>query len=438
MLPPVRLLADFNAPSSADSSAGADLPAGSGEFGSAFAALFRPPAAPPPAHATLPRAGAAGQPLPQSGNALPPPGALPVLSGQVTDLPMPARDPGAPRALRPGPTTGGDPVTENATLEHVSAPEPGSAKFVLIAPMPAEHASIGAIALPAVPAGPVAPGGLSGTAAMSPGDMALLRESLERPPRPDGRVTQWPNAALPPGSATAFATVPTDRMDSTGARLAAPTATPEAPAVLVQQTVTNPATTPSLQAALSQIPIPVDARNRNAAPATSTSPTPVFPVMPATAGTAAPASVGVVPDIAERPGSAGWGDALGDRVVWMTGHKIHNAEIRLNPADLGPVRVQISIDDGTTSINFHAHHPVTRDAIEQALPRLRDMLVEQGLTLGNTSVSDQGVSHQHSQAGRHGNVSAPFAGDDERVVHGEAVLPATPAAAAAGLVDLFA
>ncbi|MGH8195674.1 MAG: flagellar hook-length control protein FliK [Woeseiaceae bacterium] len=160
--------------------------------------------------------------------------------------------------------------------------------------------------------------------------------------------------------------------------------------------------------------------------------------MPATAGTAAPPSVGAVPDIAERPGSAGWGDALGDRVVWMTAHKFHNAEIRLNPADLGPVRVQISVDDGTASINFHAHHPVTRDAIEQALPRLRDMLVEQGLTLGHTSVSDQGVSHQHSQAGRHGSVSATLTGDDERIVHAEAVLAANPAAVATGLVDLFA
>jgi flagellar hook-length control protein FliK len=47
-------------------------------------------------------------------------------------------------------------------------------------------------------------------------------------------------------------------------------------------------------------------------------------------------------------------------------------------------------------LTFHAHHALTRDAIEQALPRLREMLNDNGLTLGNATVSDQGVARDGS------------------------------------------
>ena len=84
-----------------------------------------------------------------------------------------------------------------------------------------------------------------------------------------------------------------------------------------------------------------------------------------------------------------WGEALNERVVFMTGQKLQNAEIRLTPAELGPIRVSIAMEDGATNITFNAQHATTREAIESALPRLREMLSEQGLSLGNASVNDQ-------------------------------------------------
>jgi flagellar hook-length control protein FliK len=86
-----------------------------------------------------------------------------------------------------------------------------------------------------------------------------------------------------------------------------------------------------------------------------------------------------------------WSTALGDRVLVMTGQQLQSAEIRISPAELGPITVNLSVDDGSADLTFHAHHALTREAIEQALPRLRDMLNENGLTLGNATVSDQGV-----------------------------------------------
>jgi flagellar hook-length control protein FliK len=136
------------------------------------------------------------------------------------------------------------------------------------------------------------------------------------------------------------------------------------------------------------------------------------------------------------PGQPGWDDALGERVLWMTGNGLKNAELRLNPAELGPVRVQISVDDGNATVSFSAQHPLTRDAIEQALPRLREMLADQGLSLQNADVS----------AGRGGDHSGPPRQDDAPGFSPGAASPALQADGpalpelrhAVGLVDLFA
>lgn len=87
---------------------------------------------------------------------------------------------------------------------------------------------------------------------------------------------------------------------------------------------------------------------------------------------------------------ASWGERISERVLTMVSGQLKTAEIRLTPAELGPVRVQVSIDDGAANVTFHAQQSLTRDAIEQALPRLREMLAENGLSLGQANVGEQG------------------------------------------------
>lgn len=87
-----------------------------------------------------------------------------------------------------------------------------------------------------------------------------------------------------------------------------------------------------------------------------------------------------------------WGDQIGERVLMMAGNQMKTAEIRLTPAELGPLRVQVSVDDGAANVTFQAQHAVTREAIEQALPRLRELLAENGLSLGQANVGEQGVA----------------------------------------------
>lgn len=92
-----------------------------------------------------------------------------------------------------------------------------------------------------------------------------------------------------------------------------------------------------------------------------------------------------------------WGQSLNDRITWMADNRLRRAEIRLHPAEMGPLRVKISVEEGTASVAFQAHHAVTREAIEQALPRLREMLAEHGLAFGDASVSDGSVPDRQAE-----------------------------------------
>ena len=84
-----------------------------------------------------------------------------------------------------------------------------------------------------------------------------------------------------------------------------------------------------------------------------------------------------------------WSDAVGKQVSMLVSRNVRGAELRLSPAELGPVQVQISVDDNVAKVAFTAGQAVTREALEQALPRLREMLADQGMSLGDASVSDQ-------------------------------------------------
>ncbi|MFT7458580.1 MAG: flagellar hook-length control protein FliK [Planctomycetota bacterium] len=92
-----------------------------------------------------------------------------------------------------------------------------------------------------------------------------------------------------------------------------------------------------------------------------------------------------------------WGEHLAGRIAWMTMNNQQSAQINLNPAELGPIEVKVSLHNDQASVNFYAHNSTVRDAIEEAFPRLRDMLNENGLNLSQSSVSDQSLSQKQGQ-----------------------------------------
>ena len=92
--------------------------------------------------------------------------------------------------------------------------------------------------------------------------------------------------------------------------------------------------------------------------------------------------------------SAAWNQVMTSRVVWMAREGVQEAQLRMNPANLGPVEVKLHIQNDQASVTFLAQHSATRDALEQALPRLRESFAENGMELTNAQVGQQEQQHQ--------------------------------------------
>jgi flagellar hook-length control protein FliK len=171
------------------------------------------------------------------------------------------------------------------------------------------------------------------------------------------------------------------------------------------------------------------------------------PGAPGRLGGAAPASADGVRTPVYDPQ---WKDALGEKIVWMARNDQQQASLRLHPAHLGPLQIQLHLEADKASASFLATTPEVRQAIEEALPRLREMLASAGITLGETQVGEQ--SRQENGFGeaflqgesRHNDLSGgnTQAGDSRNDAD-DAILEDISAVAGhlrrgSGLVDLFA
>lgn len=101
-----------------------------------------------------------------------------------------------------------------------------------------------------------------------------------------------------------------------------------------------------------------------------------------------------MPPIQSPVGGQAWGEALGQRILMMKGQGMDRAEVRLNPPQLGPLEIRLSVTQDQTSLVLSSQNALTRDALEQALPRLREMFDARGLAIGEAEVSDGGSREQ--------------------------------------------
>lgn len=119
--------------------------------------------------------------------------------------------------------------------------------------------------------------------------------------------------------------------------------------------------------------------------------------------TAATSQTAVSPDVkVDAPvGQHRWGGEFAQKVVWLTTQQHQVAEIRLNPAHLGPVEVMLSITQDQATAQFVSPHSAVRDAIQEALPRLREMMAENGIQLGNVMVGADSFQQENKQQQAH-------------------------------------
>jgi flagellar hook-length control protein FliK len=132
-----------------------------------------------------------------------------------------------------------------------------------------------------------------------------------------------------------------------------------------------------------------------------------------------------------RLGDPGWQEGLSGRVSMMVNQRIGVATIRMNPPELGPIEVKVNLNHDQASVQFVSHAAQVRDALEQSIPRLREMLEQSGFTLVDSQVSDQSPQQQQQeQQQAHGRSETPVGVSDlaAQITTHEAV----------GLIDYYA
>ena len=136
---------------------------------------------------------------------------------------------------------------------------------------------------------------------------------------------------------------------------------------------------------------------------------------------------------------ANWDQALGNNVLWMVREDLQSATIRIKPAELGPLNIQVSVQQDQLNVNISANHAVTREALEAALPRLREQFVAQGFSQINVDISGQGLPQGQGGLAENQDNDAPVfsaPGDFETAQDTEVVPVARPVQQ--GLLDTFA
>lgn len=214
-------------------------------------------------------------------------------------------------------------------------------------------------------------------------DAAALAANAANPllaglPTADGTATAAMPSALPTGASAGAialpglagaATTPAATAADDAADLAALTNAAAAATSTGAGTLASDGDTPAIDSPAFVLPTlphtPTAARAQDAPAVFSASPTPT-------------------PDLND-----GFDEAVGTRLTWLAEQKIGHAHIKITPNDLGPVEVRLQMDGDKVHASFTAAHVETRQALEQSLPRLRDMLGEHGFQLAHADVGAQ-------------------------------------------------
>lgn len=95
-------------------------------------------------------------------------------------------------------------------------------------------------------------------------------------------------------------------------------------------------------------------------------------------------------------GQNAWESNLGSRLQMMIGQNVQSAEIRLDPPELGALDIKIKVSNDVATVNITSPHTQVREALETAVPRLREMFAESGLSLGDVNVGQESFAQQQN------------------------------------------
>jgi flagellar hook-length control protein FliK len=141
-------------------------------------------------------------------------------------------------------------------------------------------------------------------------------------------------------------------------------------------------------------------------------------------GSSNPSPVSPPPPTLQAPvASHEWNQGLGQQLVNMHLRGDQSVDLHLHPADLGPISINLRVTDSSQAqVQFFSHNSNVRSAIEQALPQLKEVMAQQGIALGQTSVGDQ-RQQQSSREDAPRAMSTRELGEKLNLVEAEPVKP---------------
>lgn len=105
---------------------------------------------------------------------------------------------------------------------------------------------------------------------------------------------------------------------------------------------------------------------------------------------------------------------LKEKMLMMVKDKVHTAEIRLDPSELGSMQIKISLQQDQMSVQFMVQQGHAKELMEQQLPKLKELLQQQGIELSQGSVQQQNPSSSGQEGGRR-TAGGPGAGTGQGV-----------------------
>jgi len=149
-------------------------------------------------------------------------------------------------------------------------------------------------------------------------------------------------------------------------------------------------------------------------------------------------SEAAAPRLAPAVGTPAWGQALGDKIVWMATAAQQTATLTLNPPNMGPLQIVVNVSNEQATASFFSAQPEVRQALEAAFPRLKEMMNEAGIQLGQATVSAD-TPRQDNTANRQGQqVAPPFRETDDPAATAVQIGQAPVQQSGRGLIDTFA
>ena len=90
---------------------------------------------------------------------------------------------------------------------------------------------------------------------------------------------------------------------------------------------------------------------------------------------------------------------LKDKVMVMMNQKLQQIEIRLDPQELGNVNVKINLQNELAVVSFTVQNQQAKEAFDQNLGRLKEMLAESGVDVGDANVEQESKQNDNEALG---------------------------------------